>query len=309
MWPPCRKERTISSLDGSIRGGSVRVTREPGHPRAVREIRLAGVRAPQGVADEALAVPLEVRVEGQPVDRLDLLRPREQVDRLDLPGQVQEEVGPGVRVVGEGIEDARLLADEEPVAPGIAGDEQGMVELQIRERANDLEGRRRVGRAHDPGGRPGRPTRPGGPGVSGLASVVRGRAEPGHEARREQERRAWSGTGEFHRERMTAWAPLRNRDPAGESTRGEHCIPSDPEAESESRDGPPRSAKSGSPLRGGRHHDSGATDSRPPKRPARDIRSPSSRPIGASSRPGQGYDPLGTSAGGLAGAGEAANST
>ena len=88
---------------------------EPGHARAVREIRLAGVRAAQGIADEALAVPLEVRVESQPVDRLDLLRPREPVNRLELPGQVQEEVGPGVRVVGERIEDARLLADDETV--------------------------------------------------------------------------------------------------------------------------------------------------------------------------------------------------
>ena len=169
---------TTSSLDGSIRGGSVRVTRNRDTRVPSGEIRLAGVRAAQGIADEALAVPLEVRVESQPVHRLDLLRPREPVDRLDLPGQVQEEVGPGVRVVGERIEDARLLADDETVPPGIAGDEQGMVELQIRERANDLEGRRRVGGAHDAGGRPGRPARPGRLGISGLPSVVRGRAEP-----------------------------------------------------------------------------------------------------------------------------------
>ena len=91
----------ISSLDGSIRGGSVCGDPEPGDARAVGEIRLAGVRPPQGIANVALAVLLEFRVKGQPVHRLDLLRPREQVDRLEFPGQVEKEVGPGVRIVGE----------------------------------------------------------------------------------------------------------------------------------------------------------------------------------------------------------------
>ena len=49
---------------------------EPGHARAVGQVLLAGLLAAQGVADEALAVLLEVRVERQPVNRLDLLRVR-----------------------------------------------------------------------------------------------------------------------------------------------------------------------------------------------------------------------------------------
>ena len=59
--------------------------REPRHARAVRQVPLAGVLALQRVADEALAVLLEVGMEGQPVDRLDLLRLREQVNRLESP--------------------------------------------------------------------------------------------------------------------------------------------------------------------------------------------------------------------------------
>src|SRR5262249_47642584 len=61
---------------------------EPGNARAVREIPLAGVRPLQGIADEALAIPLEIRVKRQSVYRLDLLRPREEVNRLELPPQV-----------------------------------------------------------------------------------------------------------------------------------------------------------------------------------------------------------------------------
>ena len=154
---------------------------EPRHARAVGEVHLVGVRSPQGIADEALAVPFEVRMKGQPVHRLDLLRPREQGDRPDLPGQIQEPLGPGIGSVSiEGIQDARLLADDEPIAPGDAGDEQGMLELQVGERADDLEGRGRVGRAHDAGGRPGLPARPD---LPGLACIVRGRAAPGREYR------------------------------------------------------------------------------------------------------------------------------
>ncbi len=177
---------------------------EPRHARAVRQVRLAGIRAAQGIADEALAVLLEVRVEGQPVHGLNLLRPREPVNRLELPGQVQEKVGPSLGVVGEGIEDARLLADDQTLPSGIAGDEQGMVELQIRERTNDLEGRRRVGSARDAGGRPGRPARPGRLGLPGLPSLVRGRALPGPEGRREQDRQDRRAQATCHGERMTA---------------------------------------------------------------------------------------------------------
>ena len=72
-------------------------------------------------------------------------------------------------VFGERVQHARLLADEEPVAARAARDEQGMLELQIRKRPNDLEGRRRVGRADDAGGRPGRSR-----GGRGLRIWIRG---------------------------------------------------------------------------------------------------------------------------------------
>ena len=163
--------------------------REPRHPRAVRQVRLARLRALQGVADEALAVLLEVRVERQPVDRLDLLRLREQVDRLEFLAQVEEEVGLGVRLVGERVQHAGLLADEEPVAPRTAGDEQGMLELQVRERPHHLEGRRRVGRADDAGGRPGRANR------TGRARPAENRAAPESRRRAGAARPARSGTG------------------------------------------------------------------------------------------------------------------
>ena len=116
-------------------------------------------------------------MKGQPVDRLDLLRFGEQVDRLDLLAQVAKEVGPGVRPVGERIEHAGLLADEEPVAARTAGEEQGMLELQIRKDPNDLERRRRIGRADDPRGRPGRATGLRGLGASWLERFIRGRSE------------------------------------------------------------------------------------------------------------------------------------
>ncbi len=123
---------------------------EPRHPRPVGQVPLVGLLAKQGVADEALAVLLEIRVERQPVDRLDLLRVREQGERFDLLAEVEKEVCLGVRLVVERIQHAGLLADEEPVARGGAGDEQGMLEFQIRERPDHLEGGRRVRGAYDP---------------------------------------------------------------------------------------------------------------------------------------------------------------
>ena len=69
------------------------------------------------------------------------------MDRPDLPGQVQEEVGPGVRTVREGVQAARLLADDEPVAPGVTGEEQGVLELQMREGADEREGRETLARS------------------------------------------------------------------------------------------------------------------------------------------------------------------
>ncbi len=154
---------------------------EPRDARSVLEIRLAAIRPPQRVADEALAIPREVRMEGQAVDRLDPLRSFKQIDRFEFPGQVEEEFCPGVLIVGEGIEDAGLLADNEPVAPRISDDEQRMLKLQIREHAHHIKRRRWVGRSHNPGGRPGCPVRKGGRGGPGLASIDHGRSRPRRE--------------------------------------------------------------------------------------------------------------------------------
>src|SRR5947209_19742316 len=72
---------------------------ESRHARAVRQVPRAAVLTPEGVTDETLAVLLEVRVEGQPVDRLDLLRPGEPLNGLDFLAQVEKQVRRGVRPV------------------------------------------------------------------------------------------------------------------------------------------------------------------------------------------------------------------
>ena len=82
--------------------------------------------APERVADEALAVLLEVGVEGQPVDRLHLFRTGEPVQRLNLLAQVEKQLGLRVRPVHKGIQDAVLFADEQPIAPRRARHEQGV---------------------------------------------------------------------------------------------------------------------------------------------------------------------------------------
>jgi len=100
LWPPCRKARTISSLAGSIRGGSVFMTvkRETRVPSSKLRWRFVPTR---DVTDEALAVLLKIGVEREAVDRLDLLGLGQQVERLDLLAQVEKQLGLGVRAVGE----------------------------------------------------------------------------------------------------------------------------------------------------------------------------------------------------------------
>ena len=101
LCPPWRYVRTISSLAGSIRGGSVFVTvkRDTRDP-SVR-FRWSRLGADQRVKDEALPILFKIRVEGQPAHRLDLLGAGELLDRFDFLAQVEEEVGFGVRLVGE----------------------------------------------------------------------------------------------------------------------------------------------------------------------------------------------------------------
>src|SRR5581483_1419248 len=100
---------------------------------------------------------LKLRMKDEAINRFQVLRVRQEMNRLEFLAQIEEKIGGGVRFVGEGIEHAILFADEEAVTTGTASKEQGMMKLQFGKGAHDLEGWRWFRGADDLGGCPGRP--------------------------------------------------------------------------------------------------------------------------------------------------------
>ena len=130
--------------------------REPRHPRAVGQVRL--VLGLHGVADEALAVLGELRVEHHAVSRFDRDGVRRQREVFQLGGGVEAQLrrGPGVRLHREDF--TPLLRHEQPPAAGRLGHQRRVLEDGLGEGVDEFERRRGFGGADEFRRRPRRAT-------------------------------------------------------------------------------------------------------------------------------------------------------